>query len=457
MNLMNIIFLVTCYPIVMFMYFWLKNAGDKNSWCFGAGLSKEWKKDPAVTEIDKEYRKNLKNTIIIFAVFPVVTFFINYMSITYTFWMIWILVICFFPFYWFAKANKQIRDLKSRRGWNVDSEVVYTDLKIAALPRKVKFYTFLPSLSLSVIAIYLSYVMFQESGYTALRICIWVFGLCTFLFWLCAIWTDRLKVSVISEDTDTNMNFARAKKQAWKNFWLLCAWANVVFTWSILAAMYTRVNGIAWILLSSTIYCVVVTLLAVWLIKKLFAINKKYEDKRTLKDSSDDDKHWIWGIMYYNPKDTHVMVENRLGTGTSMNMATGIGKGLYIFSALVMIIIPISCVWLMMLDFTPISTVVKDNTIVCTHLSVEYEIPLEDIEEYKILTELPEMTKVRGNGMDHVLSGRYEIYREGMFEAFLNPQNALFIKIVTEDETYYISGVDDESTQLIVDVLKERE
>ena len=261
-------------------------------------------------------------------------------------------------------------------------------------------------------------------------------------------------MSVICEDTDTNMNYARAKKQAWKSFWLICAWGNTVFTWSILGAMYIREHGMAWILLGSTIYCVAMIGLAVWLVKKLFAINRKYEDKRTLKDSSDDDKHWIWGILYYNPKDTHSMVENRMGTGTTMNVATGLGKGMYIFAALTMLIIPVCCIWMILLDFTPISTVVKEDKIVCMHLSVEYEIPLEDIKSYSTITELPEMIKVSGNGMDHVLSGTYEIYREGMFETFLNPQNHLFIKIETSRETYYISGVDDAQTQKILNKLE---
>ena len=46
------------------------------------------------------------------------------------------------------------------------------------------------------------------------------------------------------------------------------------------------------------------------------------------------------------------------------------------------------------------------------------------------------------------------IYREGTFETFLNPQNHLFIRIVTEDETYYISGVDDAQTQIIIEELE---
>ena len=453
MNILNIIFGVTCYPLIFLMYFLLRNARDKNSWCFGATLSKEWKKDPAVEAIDVEYRKNLKNTMIVFAIVPVCAFFMKHMSIVFTFWMIWILVISFFPLYWYAKANKQIRVLKEKRGWNQASEVTYTDLKLAALPRKVKFVTFLPCLLLSVLPMVLSFTLNKEAGLSAFRICIVIFGLCTFLFYISAIWTDRQKVTVICEDTDINLNFARAKKQLWKNFWLICAWINVAFTWSIFFSMYAATSGFVWIIWGSGVYCLAIIGMSVWLVKRLFAINKKYEDKRTIGNSTDDDRHWIWGIIYYNPKDNHSMVENRMGTGTTMNMATGLGKGMYIFATICLLIIPISCVWMVMLDFTPISTVVKDDTIICTHLSVEYEIPLEEVETYSTITELPDMTKVSGNGMNHVLSGTYEIYREGMFETFLNPQNHLFIKIETPRETYYISGADDIETQKILDAL----
>jgi len=455
MTAFNFIFLLTCYPIVFLLYFFLRNARNHNGWCFGASLSKEWKKDPEVDAIDVEYRKNLKNTMIVFGIAPFATLFMKHMSISFTYWMIWILLVCFLPMYWYAKANKQIRVLKDKRGWNAESKISYTDLKIAALPRRVKLITFLPCMVLSVLSIVLSYVLFEEAGYGAFRICIWCFGLCTLLFYFAAMWTDKLKVSVICEDTDVNMNYARAKKRVWKNFWLVCVWVNTVYTVSILVAMYFRTSGIAWIIWGSGIYCVVLIVLTIWLLNKLFAINAAYEDKRTLGDATDDDRHWYWGMMYYNPKDSRFMVENRMGTGTAVNMAKSSGKAMYIFAALCLLIIPVSCVWMIMLDFTPINTKVEDEKIICTHLSVEYEIPLEDIETYTIITELPEMTKMRGNGMDNVLSGTYEIYREGTFETFLNPQNALFIKLETEDEMYYISGVDDAETQKIIDALSE--
>ena len=457
MNGFNFIFLLTCYPLLFLLYFFLRNARNHNGWCFGVSLTSEWKKDPEIDAIDVEYRKDLKNTMIVFGIMPVVTFFMKHMSISFTFWMIWITVICFLPMYWYAKANKQIRVLKDKRGWNAENKISYTDLKIAALPRRVKLITFLPCMVISVLSIVLSYVLFKEEGYGAFRICVWCFGLCTFLFYVAAIWTDKLKVSVICEDTDTNMNYARAKKKVWKNFWLNCTWSNTIYTLFILVAMYFRTSGITWVIWGSVIYCVAIVVLSGWLMKKLFAINNAYEDKRTLGDATDDDRHWYWGIIYYNPKDTRFMVENRMGTGTAVNMAKPSGKAMYVFAALCMLIIPVSCVWMIMLDFTPINTQVKNDRIVCEHLSVEYEIPIADIENYTVITELPEMTKMRGNGMDHVLSGTFEIYRVGEVETFLNPQNNLFIKIETEDEIYYISGVDNAETQNIIEVLQKIE
>lgn len=451
MNAFNFIFLLTCYPLIFLLYFFLRNARNHNGWCFGVSLTREWKKDPEIEAIDVEYRKNLKSTMIIFGIMPIATFFMKHMSISFTFWMIWTLIICFLPMYWYAKANKQIRVLKDKRGWNAENKISYTDLKIAALPRRVKFLTFLPCIILSGLAIVLSHILFKEPGYGAFRICVWTFGLCTVLFYVAAIWTDKLKVSVICEDTDTNMNYARAKKKIWKNFWLACTWINTVYTVSILGAMYFRTSGIAWILWGCGIYCVVIIVMSIWLMKKLFAINSAYESKRTLGDAMDDDRYWYWGIMYYNPKDSRFMVENRMGTGTAVNMAKGSGKVMYIIAALCLLIIPVFCVWMILLDFTPINTKVENEKIICTHLSVEYEIPLEEIESYTVITELPEMTKLRGNGMDNVLSGTYEIYREGTIETFLNPQSDLFVKVITEEETYYISGVDDVETQKIIE------
>ena len=453
--MINLLFVITCYPIIFLMYFMYRNARNRNGWCFGATLSKELKSDPAVDAIDKEYRKSLKRTMIVLGIIPFVCFFIPYVSISFSIWMYWICVICFYPMFLFARTNKKIQELKQERGWNQISEVSYTDLKIASVPRKVKLKTFLPALLLNLIPVILSFFLFSEAGYAAFRFCVIVFALCSLLFYLSAVWTDRQKISVISEDSDTNMNFARAKKQLWKKFWMTGIWIHTAFTWFILFTMYFRERGMHLMVWGSVIYGAVIVFLAFGLVKKIQEVNEKYESKKTLINASDDDRYWWYGLMYYNKNDKHLMVENRMGTGTAMNMATGFGKGLYIFSSILMLIIPISSIWMLMLDFTPIRTVVVDHTIICSQISVEYEIPLEQIEEYVVVSELPELTKVMGTGMDRVLCGTFEIYREGIYETFLNPQNDLFIKIITEDEMYYISGGDDNETRKIITMIEQ--
>ena len=447
--------MITCYPILFLMYFLLRNAKDKNNWCFGATLSKEQKKDPAIDEIDADYRKKFKRGMILMAFVPFVTLCIPYVSIGFTIWMIWILLICFYPMVWYAQANEKVRKLKRERGWDTKSEIKYTDLKVITVAPRVRLVTFSPMLVLSAIAVVVAYVSFQEAGYSAYRLCTITFAICTVLFYLSAIWTDRQKINVVSEDSDTNMNFARAKKKVWKDFWVLCAWLNTAYTWGIVLAMFIRDAGMTVVLLGAIIYSVIMIVVAINFAKKILDINQKYQDKRTIEDAADDDRYWPYGLFYYNKNDKHLMVENRMGTGTALNMATGAGKGTYIFALLSLLLIPISCIWMIMLDFTPIQTTVEDDTIICQQLSVEYEIPLADIEEYIILTELPEMTKLNGNGMDHVYSGTFEIYREGIVELFLNPQNDLYIKILTENETYFISGATDEETQAVINIIED--
>lgn len=453
MGIMSIVMLFGCYPILFVMYFVFRNAGIKSGYTFGASLTSELKSDPKILAVDEAYRKTLKRYTIILAFLPLPSFFTSYVSIEFSIWMIWILIVCFYPMVLFAKANKKVLDIKNEYGVIEECEVSYTDTKIASVPRKVKFITFLPTLVLSIVPVILSYMLFKEAGYMAIRLCVIVFGLCTPMFYGFAVLTDRQKINVISEDSDTNMNYARAKKQLWKNFWLSCSWLNTIFIWIVLAGMYMRHSMFSIFLWGSVAYGVIATLFAFGLVKKIGELDEKYQQKKNFAGGASEDRFWKYGMVYYNPKDTHVMVANRMGTGMSMNMATGAGRGTYIFACLCLLIIPVMCIWMIMMDFTPISTKVEKETIICTHLSIEYEIPLEEIENYTVLTELPEMMKVSGNGMDHVLSGTYEAYRVGPFEVFLNPQNDLYIKIETQEETYYISGVDDTETKLLIEHL----
>lgn len=451
--IMTGIFFITCYPILLFMYFMLKDAADKNGLCFGATLKKELRSDVAVKTIDAEFRKRLKWGTIILAIVPIPFAIIPFFSISMSLWMIWILVMCFLPSVFFAMANTKIKELKQERGWTEECSVSYSDLKTASIPRKVKLVTFLPALILSTIPVIIAFVLFQGHGYGIYGWVVAAFALCTYLFYACAVWTDRQKITVICEDSDINMNFAKAKKQVWKNFSLVLAWVNTAFVWFMLFLMWQSGMAVSGILWGTVIYCVVVMVATIWIIKKIWDINKAYEPKRTLVDVSDDDKNWLWGMVYYNKNDKHYMIESRFGTGTTINLGNKAGMITTVASIAVLALLPIICIWMIMVEFTPIQVTVENDTIICEQLSVDYEIPLAEIDAYEVVTELPEMIKVNGMGMDNCLNGTFEVYREGMYEVFLNPQSELFIKITVDDMMYYIGAETDEVTQEIVEII----
>ena len=282
-----------------------------------------------------------------------------------------------------------------------------------------------------------------------------VFAACTILFYVSAVWCDKQKVSIICCDSDINTNYARAKKQTWKSLWMYSAWINTVFTWFVLFLMWQRNIATLGMVFGSIIYCIAIIVVCMVMLKKLRNIDKAYADKRTLTDAAEDDKNWIFGQFYYNKKDRHYMVESRMGTGTTVNLATKAGMITNIFGVLALVSIPVICIWMIMVEFTPIKVSVENETIICEQLKVEYEIPLSEIESYTIVEELPNMNKISGMGMDNVYIGTFEVWREGSFETFLNPQNELFIRLVMEDgEVYYISGTDDSTTAQLLDEIE---
>lgn len=81
----QIIFFITMYPMLFILYFVMRGVGDaKNGYSFGLRMKAEWMKDTKVQEIVQQYRKELLQTTLIFAVIPLVTFLIPYFSISFT-------------------------------------------------------------------------------------------------------------------------------------------------------------------------------------------------------------------------------------------------------------------------------------------------------------------------------------------------------------------------------------
>lgn len=456
----QIIFFVAMYPVLFILYFVMRGIGDAgNGYSFGLCMKREWMQEEEAQKIVQQYRRELKKMTVVMALIPLVTILIPYMSVAFTIWMLWLLAVMAVPMLPYMRGYRRMRELKQERGWQKQSgERNLTEIKNVGKVRRVKLLPFLPPIVISAVAAVWSMIQFRGSTLGGLVGCIVVFALVTVLFYGVAVWMDRQKIEVISDDSDVNLNYARAKKNIWKNLWLMEAWVNTVFTVFVAADLYVETWATGGILIGTIAYTIVTLALMLWAWKKILNVDGKYQLKRDAASENevDDDEHWLWGMFYYNKTDKHAMVNQRVGIGTTMNLATPAGMGLTIFGCAVLIlVVPISCVWLILEEFTPTQLAVEGNVLVAEHLKVEYEIPVSDMESVTLMDEIPSWSKVKGTGMDHLCKGTFHIRNTGDCEVFLDPQNAMFIQIRTSDNTYYLSASEDADTEVIYEELLE--
>jgi len=182
----------------------------------------------------------------------------------------------------------------------------------------------------------------------------------------------------------------------------------------------------------------------------------RYVQQRLSKESTrplyiDEDAHWIYGLFYYNPDDKKIMVNDRVGIGTTMNLAHKTGKIVMVISIICILALPISGIYVIREEFTPLTTEFLDNRIVVTHTAEELDLFMKDIKSVEMIDNLPSRVKVVGTGMENLLKGTFKVSGYGKSRLYLNPQQLPFLVITTDEETIIINGNDN-----IIEKLREK-
>ena len=455
--ILNIMMLIMMYPMMMIVCFVMYTSmKPKNGMAFGCTISLERMKDESIKEIERQWSKETKRNIVITALLPLTAFFIPYVSIQITIWTMWCFVLIALLEYPFIKANARVKEVKRGMGWyNPKKPEEYVELKAAGEVRRVKVSTFLIPFAVSMLAVGIVYGLLVMQKVAAnnveyvksFGVIIFVLALLNLMFLAVALWMDKQKTEVISFQSDVNINYARAKKNIWKNFWLISSWITTVYVWACALALIIPWRFELVVLWGSIVYSIVVMTFLLPLVKKIREVDARYENERDIVTDGDDDHYWICGMFYNNPKDKHTMVTARNGMGTSMNMATTAGKVWMAVGLITILSMPALCGWLMFEEFTPISLSIKEDEVQALHLKLEYELPVEELQEVELVEELPKLTKSVGSALDNVVKGKYIVRGTGeRCRMFLNPQNEVFIKAVYEDMVYYLGGRTDEET-----------
>ena len=306
--------------------------------------------------------------------------------------MFWLLLVFLIPYGCYVSGYHQVKEIKREKAYGVPNKKKrLVDTKAASVRRKTSHFSFACASVVSFLPVLFSIFRTMEAyRKTAILVVLGSLALCTPVFWVCCYMMLRTKAEILSDNSTVNENFARMKARTWDGCMQFSAWTNTVFVY----IMYLLVeydfnmpysgNTVILVIAASVVYCAVLLYVILRAAGKVGRIRARIIGREKHEEQEEDDDYWIWGSIYYNPDDTHSMVEKRVGTGTTINLATGLGKGIAFISIISILLIPVMCVWMLVEEFTPVRVFVQPDKVVLSHLKKEYEIAREDISD-KIL------------------------------------------------------------------------
>jgi hypothetical protein len=236
--------------------------------------------------------------------------------------------------------------------------------------------------------------------------------------------------------------------------WLICAYSFAVISLTTYFTRNSPVWSIAIIIIMSFVICVAAI--------RVELSTRKIQEKLTAESGKswyvDDDDKWIGGIIYYNPNDSHLIINNRVGTNSTFNLAKTSGKIIMGSVILLLLIMPFSGALINMAGSKPISLELTETAIVSSSGRSEYAVPYKEISDLQLLEELPKnMVRTFGTGMENLLKGNFTASEIGSMKVRLDPNYAPFILITTGDGGHYLFGSrDSELTKQVYEQLESR-
>lgn len=460
---LGLIMFMCLAPFLVVMYFVLypKN-WRKKKFIFGIKNRVDFTMGDTEAKVEEIVQRNRKTAlwiisleIIIGALFLLIQN-ITVMMIIYTVYILIAFVICDFPY---IKGNSELKSLKRELG--IESKgVIVADLKSISASHALDMPMLLIPNILAGVCMILALVydfkvlnISQNSlqGSFAATLMAGSFLIMGILFVFIARMMDNMRNEVISEESEVNANYNRAKKKIWSGLWIQMSWLNTA-----MIIIFMMIIFIGWseagVIISSVVYMLGIFVIIAILAKKTALLNECYKFEN---EYDDDDDNWIYGMFYYNPRDGRVNVERRDGMGSTINMAHPVGKIITALVALTLIGTVASLVWVGAMDATAIDVRVENGNVICHHLRDEYVIKKDEIVEISTGNNLEELHPVRiaGVATDKLLKGQWSVGEDKKVKMFINPEVDEYIRIKTNNNTYYINDNSVEETREIYEAV----
>lgn len=404
---------------------------------------------PAVQAVIRRFKRETDLLALAMVLVYIPLFFLRTMWLLFSLWIVLFYAAITVPYLPYLKAHRQMKQLKKEQGWAVTPplrlRVVDTDASEAALPRPIGLWTLVLPLAISLLPAFL------PGRAAATRGVVLSDALVIVVCWAAGRWTFRRKGEMVTADTALNQTLQRVRRTYWDRFWRFMLWGCAGF--NFLMGMVQN-SGIA--VMGSLAFLILLMGGTLWMELRL----RRTQERLTKGAAAlaDEDDVWLLGSLYYNPADTRVMVAKRLGLGTTVNLATPVGK--WTMAVLVVVIVGTLFVGpaLGMADSIPTELELRGSApavLVASHGKREkYTLSADRITDVQLRSTLPECSRTVGTGLDHYLEGDFYVTGEGQAYFCLDPTATVFLRVEANGIVYWFTGDSAEETQAVANALE---
>lgn len=422
-------------PVLPILYFVQKNeCKPKKNIIVGVTLPYEAQGDGEVLALLERYKREMKLICWIMLAAGVPSLFLRSFGAFLTVWMLWIVVLSIVFFIPYVRCNKALRRLKEERGWRrrEDAPQVVADLKAAAEElRWLSPWWFLPPFAISLVPLFFDRTLW------------WLWGLDAVIVpasYLCYRYLYRNRAEVVDEDSERTLALTRIRRYNWGKCWLIVAWATGLFN----VGMWLTLENIWLCMAVILVYGLVVCVSVIGIEFRVRRLQEKLTENSGQGYYVDEDDRWIWGMIYYNPNDARLTINNRTGVGTTINLARRSGQILMGVGLALLLACPLIGVWEMRMERAPVELEVTETELVGSHYGGEWSVALEDIAEIQVLEERPPLRRVAGTGMESALTGQFNADGWGRVTVCIDPRTGPWLLVTAVDGKLYLFGASEE-------------
>lgn len=417
-------------PLLCFML--VNEAKFKKNIVIGVTLPYGAREDSQIQEALNRFKKQQIGICVLLLIIAVPCVFARGMSLTMTLWCIWVDLCIILPYIPYVMCNSLLKKLKLEKGWKqTNNESIRIDTSAIPPNNWLSPWIFLPSVLLCLLP------LIWDQSFWVLYV---TFAACPVLFWVCYRYLYRNKSESVDNNTELSRVLTQVRRHNWGKMWLVCAYSFSAFGLGVfLTRNYPLLN--------------IFMIIAIGFVISVAAIRiemntRKVQEKLTAQSGKewyvDDDDKWIGGIIYYNPNDSRLIINNRVGTNSSINAAKTSGKIMMGLLALLLVVLPFTGVLLGSIEGREIRLELTEANIVSANGSSEYSVPYDEIAEVRLLEKLPDnFVRTFGTGMENLLKGDFSSREIGRMKVCLDPNYSPFILISTIDDRHYLFGTRD--------------